>query len=224
MPLPAVVLTAQYSKAVVLCRSATTGDARRMALVHTTDTAPAAWLVNSRTPPQRLITFGPVGYEAYARLRYIPDPTSPGQLETDADIPDDHPLWLSQARRALNVLADFTETPDECFFCVWEGIAGDVLSARERQGPLVTVPHRRFVLFAGRLGDYTEAAEGRFDGDTGPVPAFVWPADHRWCFTSDVDTHWAGIGADRAAVETLLNTSGLDVVRARPDERPPAYR
>ena len=194
-----------------------------MALVHTTDIAQAAWLVNSQTPPDQLITFGPVGYIAYARLRYIPDPTSPGQLETDADIPTDHPLWAVQAQRALNVLADFTETPDECFFCIWEGIAGNVLTATELHGPLVTVPHRRYVLFTGHLRDYIEAGDGRFN-NSGPVPAFVWPADRRWCFTSDVDPHWAGIGADQAAVERLLNAPDLDVVQAVPNERPPAYR
>ncbi len=194
-----------------------------MVLVHRTDTAPAAWLVSSQTPPDQLITFGPIGYEAYARLRYIPDPTSPGQFEGDADISADHLLEASQARLALNVLADFTETPDECFFCIWEGIAWHVLSAIERQGPLVTVPHRRYILFTVRLSDYIEAGEARFD-DSGLAPAFVWPADRRWCFTSDVDPHWAGIGADQAAVERLLNTSGLDVVRAVPNERPPAYR
>jgi len=175
--LPDVILQG----ALLYRRLATTmGDSRHIVLVHTTDTGPAAWLVSSRTPPDQLITFGPAGYEAYARLRYIPDPTSPGQLETDADISADHPLWASQARRAVNVLADFTETPDECFFCIWEGTAGNVLSAIEQQGPLITIPHRRYVLFTGRLRDYIEAGEGRFD-DSGPVPAFVWPADRRWC-------------------------------------------
>lgn len=135
--------------------------------------------------PDQLITFGPAGYEAYARLRYIPDPTSPGQDETDAAVPAGHPLWAAQARRALNVLADVTDTPNECFFCIWEGTPGDVLSATELQGPRVTLPHRRYVLFAGRLKDFIEVGDGPFDGDCGPVPAFVWPADRRWCFTSD---------------------------------------
>jgi hypothetical protein len=195
-----------------------------MVLVHATETAAAEWLVGSQTPQIQLITFGPVGYEAYARLRYIPDPIGPDQLETDADIPADHEFWAPQARRALNVLAEFTDTPDECFFCLWDGTAGDVLSAAERQGPLVTVPYRRYVLFTGRLRDYLDADGGPFDGDSGPVPAFVWPADRRWCFTSDVDPHWAGIGADRSAIERLLGTPGLDVVRAVPSERPPGYR
>ncbi|MEO7262868.1 MAG: hypothetical protein ABI047_16680 [Jatrophihabitantaceae bacterium] len=199
-----------------------------MVLVHATDTTAAAWLVSSQTPPDQLITFGPAGYEAYARLRYIPDPTSPGQAETDANVPASHPLWAAQARRALNVLADFTDTPNKCFFCIWEGTAGDVLSATELQGPRVTLPHRRYVLFAGRLKDFLEVGDGPLDSDSdsdcGPVPAFVWPADRRWCFANDVDPHWAGIGADRVAIERLRHTSGLDIVHAMPNERPPAYR
>lgn len=195
-----------------------------MVLVHTTATEAAAWLVTSQTPPDQLITLGPAGFGAYARLRYIPDPTSPGQLETDAEVPDDHPLWAGQARRAWNVLSEFTQTPDECFFCLWEGTAGDALSATELHGPLVAVPHRQYVLFTGSLRDFTEGGAGPVDGDAGPVPAFAWPADRRWCFTSDVDTHWAGIGASQEAIERLLNAPGLDVVQTTPDERPPAYR
>ncbi|WP_143740458.1 hypothetical protein [Micromonospora echinospora] len=80
--------------------------------------AAAAWLARSRAPADQLITFGPAGYEAYARLRYIPDPISPGQLETDVDLPAERELWSPQARRALHVLAEFTTTPDRCFFCI----------------------------------------------------------------------------------------------------------
>jgi hypothetical protein len=195
-----------------------------MVLAHATDTAAAAWIVNSQTPWNQLITFGPLSFEAYARLRYIPDPTAPDQAETDANISANHPLWAAQARGALSVLADFTDTPDDCYFCIWLGIAGDTLSTTEQHGPLVAVPHREYVLFSGPLRDFTERRDRRFGPDAGPVPAFVWPADHRWCFTSDVDPHWAGIGADRTAIERLSKTPGLDVVEANPNESPPAYR
>ncbi|MEV4705234.1 hypothetical protein [Actinoplanes sp. NPDC049316] len=193
-------------------------------LVHSTDTTAATWIERSPTPPEQLITFGPAGFEAYGRLRFIPDPELAGQAETDADVPEGRELWAPQARRALAVLADFTATAAQCYFCVWDGVAGDVLSVAERQGPLVTLPDRRYVLFTGRLEDYVEGRDERFGDDAAPVPAFVWPADRRWCFTSDVDPHWAGIGAARAAVQRLLATPGLDVVEAAPAERPPAYR
>lgn len=47
-----------------------------------------------------------------------------------------------------------------------------------------------------------------------PPPTFVWPADHRWCYSSDVDPRWAGIGASAAAIEPLTRRSDVDVVRA----------
>ena len=53
------------------------------------------------------------------------------------------------------------------------------------------------------------------------APAFVWPADHRWCFARNVDPHWAGIGAEQAAIDILLNAAELDVVPAQPTEPQP---
>ena len=45
-------------------------------------------------------------------------------------------------------------------------------------------------------------------------PAVVWPADHPWIFTSDVDPHWAGIGASREAIKERLDDPVLDIVAA----------
>jgi hypothetical protein len=62
-----------------------------------------------------------------------------------------------------------------------------------------------------------------FDSEVHSAPAFVWPADHAWCFASDVDPHWAGIGADRKVVDRLVADRNLDVVHADPEERQPTY-
>jgi hypothetical protein len=92
-----------------------------------------------------------------------------------------------------------------------------------RRGPLVDVPHRRYVLLRGPL-DAIEAWETEL-GSGHPIapPAFVWPADRRWCFTSDVDPHWAGIGAEQRAVDALVAAPHLDVVPAHPAATPPRY-
>jgi hypothetical protein len=92
------------------------------------------------------------------------------------------------------------------------------------RGPLVELPHRRFALFRGPLHDIDtwEIQFGR--GHPIAPPAFVWPADHRWCFAADVDPHWAGIGADQAAVGALLADPALDVVPADPAGHQPEYR
>lgn len=90
-------------------------------------------------------------------------------------------------------------------------------------GALVHLPHRSYALLRGSL----EAIDGWEDelggGQPIPPPAFVWPADRRWCFANDVDPHWAGIGAEDAAIKALLADPELDVVRARPDDAQPLY-
>jgi hypothetical protein len=192
-------------------------------LAYCTDTSAADWLVRSGTPALQLILFGPSGYEAYARLRFIPDPERPGQAENDVDLPEDHPSDLSQARRAIHLLAPFTTTPGECYFCLWEGYSDAPLPAAVRRGALVEVPHRRYALLRGTLADVD--TWGQTVGSMGAdPPAFVWPADRSWCFASDVDPHWAGIGAGRDAVDALVRDPGIDAVPARPEDRQPAYR
>jgi len=168
-----------------------------------TDLSPADWLVASELPWERLVTFGPAGFPAYARLRFVADPAFDGQHESDAVSPalgDDE-----QLRQVLDVLAEHTSTPEDCYFCVWDGF-GDL------GGPKVVVPHRAYHLFAGQLRS------------AGTSLAFVWPADHAWCVAHDVDPHWAGIGASEAAVDQLIADARLDVVAADPAREQPAYR
>lgn len=191
-----------------------------MTLTQCSDLSPAAWIVDDGRPWQQLVTFGPAGFPAYARLRFLSDPVRPGQSENEAGPPADAGSEIDQLRSLLGQLAPHTGTPDECFFCVWDGW-GDLVGAQ------VVVPHRAYFLFEGRLSDI--GTWGVADlGSGGPrtgmqVPAFVWPADHAWCVAKDVDPHWAGIGADQAVIDRLVDGSGLDVVHADPDEDQPSY-
>ncbi|MFI7601853.1 hypothetical protein [Actinoplanes sp. NPDC049681] len=191
-----------------------------MRLTYCADTSAADWLLRSGTPDLQLITFGPATFDAYARLRFIPDPLAPGQDEADVELPDVHPSDLARARRALRLLARFTSTPQECYFCVWEGYSDIPLPP---DVPLAEFPHRRCAVLRGAVADI-DAWEADVGGGR-PVapPAFAWPADRRWCLTADVDPHWAGIGAGRAAIEALLSDPGLDAVPADPAEDQPWY-
>jgi hypothetical protein len=213
------------------------------------DLTPAEWIAHSDVPWQQLVAFGPAGFESYGRLRFLPDPVHPGQPEPELgpDAPTEH----EQLQAALDVLSRHTRTPDECYFCLWEGwgfetppVIGYAGTGGPRSetavpgiapafppsvlnGPKVNVPHRKYYLFSGSLSQFGDwdAAEmwaGQARLDM-PDPAFIWPADHSWCIANDVDPHYAGIGASGAAIEQLIGHHDLDVVPADPRVEPPAY-
>lgn len=225
-----------------------------MALTLCSDLSPASWLVTSDLPWERLVTFGPAGFEAYARLRFLPDPAYADQRENDVDI-DDNPSDAERLRTLLHLLAAHTTTPRDCSFCLWDGygelyggspathttmiavkepaadaqpaaVPASALPAPVVAAPKVVVPHRAYHLFHGPLADVGDwgAASPWHGTPDMPEPAFVWPADHAWCVAKDVDPHWAGIGADRTVVDRLVADPRLDVVAADPDAAQPHYR
>jgi hypothetical protein len=187
------------------------------------DLSAADWLTSTDADPLRLITFGPAAFEAYARLRYIPDPDGPGMSESDVLVPEDHPSDIEQARIVLKALAEHTGTAAQCFYCVWDGWVGSSLDRELSRGPLVVLPHRQYVLFAGDLGEIEQWEQQFGGGQPCPPPAFVWPSDHQWCFTSDVDPHWAAIGATGRVIDLLTARTDVDVVRASPEQTPLRY-
>jgi hypothetical protein len=239
-----------------------------MALTPSSDLAAASWIAGADQSWQRLAEFGPPGFSAYGRLRFLPDPAFDGQSEHDVNLAEDAPSETAQLRAALEVLARHTTAPDDCYFCLWDGWgwtvaegdsgwalkreqspphpaepmltsappAGAIPARRDRPHdpppapPVakVVIPNRAYFLFRGSVSDLGDWGSGRSTEAPSmirmPDPAFVWPADHAWCVANDVDPHWAGIGADTAAIDQLLADSRLDVVLADPDRAQPTYR
>ncbi len=85
------------------------------------ETSAASWLVDSQVSWQQLVGFGPAGLPAYARLRFLPDPTRPGQRESEAIVRPDALSPREQLHAVLAHLARHTSTPDQCYFCLWDG-------------------------------------------------------------------------------------------------------
>lgn len=225
-----------------------------MALTPCSDLSAAAWIMAGDRPWQQLISLGPSGFPAYARLRFLPDPAYEGQSENDAVGRGEAPSSeTAQLRAVLEMLTRHTRTPDDCYFCLWDGWGSDIdgddgvqmLDRRDgtvRRGPKITpafppsvlhgpkvvVPHRAYFLFRGGGADCGDwGAADLWPGRPRlhiPDPAFIWPADHAWCIANDVDPHWAGIGATVAAVDQLRADPRLDIVPADPHEDQPAYR
>ena len=126
-----------------------------MPLAVCSDLSPADWIIGSDLPWQQLVTFGPAGFAAYARVRFIPDPTREDQQESEAD-PHASPDEVDQWRALLKLLAAATEDPDDCYFGLWEGWG---FPESARRWPSFGVPRgarppaRSYFLFHGSLSE-----------------------------------------------------------------------
>jgi hypothetical protein len=224
-----------------------------VALTPCSDLAAADWIVFSDRPWQQLVCFGPEGFPAYARLRVLFDPGHEGQRENDVDLGEVAATETALLRAAIQTLTGHTRTPDDCYFCLWDGWGADLhggggvfladwqtrtvrpgpqvapaFPPSVLHGPMVVVPNRAYYLFQGSVSDFGDwGAAEMWPGQPRlqmPNPAFIWPADHAWCIANDVDPHWAGIGADVSAIDQLLADPRLDVVATDPRQDHPAYR
>ena len=169
------------------------------------------------------MTIGPAGFAAHARVRFIPDPTHPGQREHEVELdalPDETEQW----RALLHLLASDTAHPDDYYFGLWDGWG---FPEPARRWPTLA---RSYFLFHGSLskaeiwGSSAQAGIWGPEFSRGGTPAFVWPSDHAWCVAADVDPHWAGIGASVPTIERLIADRRIDAVEADPTEDQPAYR
>lgn len=177
----------------------------------------ADWIVHSRIAPGRLITFGPDGFDAYARLRFLRDPAYVGEPEGGTEPLDISPrMQLEKLFLAVDALIPFTSTPDRGYFCVWES-GVPMASPMPREHARIEIPWRDSFLIEGPL---SELAQWYDDLGVNPYdhPSFIWPADRAWCIAADVDPHWAGVGGKASAIDALLAVPSLDCVTADPEE------
>ena len=209
-----------------------------MALAPCSDLSAADWIATSELVWSDLVVFGPSGFAAYSRLRFIPDPAFEGQRENDVALDwDAIPDVADQWRARLKLLAAHTSTPQECYFCLWDGWPDPPHSLLQMPKLKIPrsdgIPMRAYFLFRGPLPAAVDwVGDGAMQGGPqvwpagvpGYEPAFVWPADHAWCVANDVDPHWAGIGGDAPLIERLVADPRLDAVAADPADDQPFYR
>jgi hypothetical protein len=139
------------------------------------DLSAADWIVHSGLPWARLVSFGPAGFDAYARLRFLPDPVRPGQGENEAE-----QGWrIGQLPTLLEVLATHTATPDDCYFCVWEGF-GDTAVAVEDDA--VYIDDEKAVARAGAVAQAGVAPQPGPDAAVPQVPMVEVPNRAYWLF------------------------------------------
>ena len=165
-----------------------TTDRVPASLVASDEGTAAAWATTRLRPwptPDNHVEVGslvPDGFRAYVAIRHA------SGLEDD--LSDQEARWLA------GVLADFTETPGDCWFCIWD-CYGDI----EPSGPghaVVHKPGRGYLLFQGPL-----AAVSDFPWE---YPQLWWPEDRAWCVGSDMDLARTFVGGSAECIAAIAGT------------------
>ncbi len=143
-------------------------------------------------------------------------------------------LPRSYAARLGELLAGFTSTPDQVWFCVWagwgalrfhpNGSSGLLTSGRPRRKrrsprqkpPALTLqlPGRDYYLLYGPVGGVAESM--------GKPPFWqsanlCWPQDRAWCVATEIDFSWTYVGGSEACIQTLIEAEELEAMPTRID-------
>jgi hypothetical protein len=131
------------------------------------------------------------------------------------DPPDTGSLPSAQAERLAKVLAEYTKTPERCWFGVWEGV-GD-LAEEWWAAPRFELPARGMLLLTGPI-----QAASRSLADEPWVSRSAglwWPDDRAWCVGTDIDLMTTYVGASAECVERLVADPSLEALPVPVDQR-----
>jgi hypothetical protein len=133
--------------------------------------------------------------------------------------PRDGSLYGPDAEVLAGILRGWTVTPEDCWFCVWDGYGWEsALSlGQAREAPRVQLPHRGYLLYQGPV-EAALALPG-LDGTFGQCPNLWWPADRAWCVASEIHLPWTYVGGPRGLIDAILADDRIEALPAAPDDR-----
>jgi hypothetical protein len=168
-------------------------------------------------------------------------PTAPsGPPPYDSQGPQMGSLYVPDAEVLAATLRGWTATPEDCWFCVWDGYGWDTTSvlgaftdtgqppeivaepSRDpvpgpvREGPRVHLPNRDYFLYSGPVQAVATLAS--LDATCGQCPNLWWPADHAWCVGSEIDLQWTYVGGPRALIDTVLADDRIEALPAEQND------
>jgi hypothetical protein len=103
----------------------------------------------------------------------------------------------------VSTLREHTQTPQSCWFAVWEGFAD--LGVRDPRAPKLSLPGREYYLLEGSID---EALVTLSDVEwIYRSPNLWWPEDRAWCVATEIDFAWTYIGGS-ALHRAIASRSG----------------
>ena len=170
----------------------------------------------------------------------LPPTPSSGEPPYRSQGPQEGTLYAPDAEVLATILRDWTATPQDCWFCVWDGFGWDSVGTvtaltrtgrpskiiedprRDpvpgpvRAGPRVHLPFRDYFLYQGTA----EAVVGlaSLDSTGGQCPNIWWPTGREWCVASEIDLQWTYVGGPRGLIDAILADDRIEALPADTDD------
>jgi hypothetical protein len=170
----------------------------------------------------------------------LPPTPASGPPPYDGHGPHEGSIYAPDAEVLIAILRSWTATPEDCWFCVWDGFGWDTASTfvalteagqpsevieeqrRDpvpgpvRDGPRVRLPNRDYFLYQGPVAAAGTLA--RLEGTWEQYPNLWWPADRAWCVASEIDLQWTYVGGPRGLIDAVLADGRIEALPAAPDD------
>lgn len=171
--------------------------------------------------PLKLGCVIPPRFESYISIRNTAVDTRQGELD---------PTILSEL---INILSEFTSTPQNCFHGLWEGYgwmhegAHTYFGSTEAENRLANnahyvsfpseainsrkfqLPNRNYILIKGPISEAPKLGSGYGDWFIPQSPNLLWPADQKWCVASEIDFNVTLIGGSSDLIHRIAGDNGF---------------
>jgi hypothetical protein len=141
--------------------------------------------------------------------------------------PFDGQMAADELRVLVELVTPFTFTPEDCWFCLWEGYGplhgGSAVSPPQpglvpeavRAGPQVQLPNRAYYLYRGPITDVSAVSRAPFE----LAANLWWPEDQAWCVATEIDFAWTYVAGSRRLQAAILADNRLEALPARITDR-----
>ena len=163
------------------------------------DVSQADWVNDSlkAVPRTTVGSLVPTAFDAYARVGYPLRNTEPIAA------------WHVQLDSLIEVLARSTNTPDKCWFAIWEG--NTALDSIRDSAPTADIAGYNYFLLKGSVSRAADTLNGL-------SPNLWWPTDHTWCVAQHFDFPCAYLGGSTATVADILDFAEAESTQVRVDQ------
>jgi hypothetical protein len=152
----------------------------------------------------------PTGFESYISIRH------------DLYYEDENSEYLIDDLKVIEILKEFTTSPNDCFMALWTGFGWNFEKAYKHLFPrnkwrffqlgtrafenYFLLPNRDYFLMRGPIDESLEIGYELF-GNFNPEPVnLLWPEDQQWFLAKEIDFDVTLIGGTEQLISTIENS------------------